>query len=90
MFEIDLLQGTGRPAKPQPMRVLMWCGLYALLIALGLWLGQACWSIRNDIRIQKQNPGPTDQSNQLSTPDHHVCDTIGMPNKRTSLPNSRS
>lgn len=55
MFEIDLLQGTGRPAQPQPMRVLMWCGLYTVLVALGLCLAQATWSIRNDIRIQKQS-----------------------------------
>ncbi len=53
MLEIDLLLGSGRPAKPQPKRVLLWCLLYAALVSVGLWLAQATWSIRNDIRIQK-------------------------------------
>jgi len=37
MFEIDLLKGSGRPAKPKPLRVTLWALLYA---ALGLW---AAW-----------------------------------------------
>ena len=53
MLEIDLLLGSGRPAKPQPKRVLLWCLLYAALVSVSLWLVQATWSIRNDIRIQK-------------------------------------
>lgn len=66
MLEIDLLLGSGRPAQPQPKRVLLWCLLYAMLVSFGLWLGQAIWSIRNDIRIQKQTVGQlTHQINNM-------------------------